>query len=89
MSSVGERYRDVSAELNNLSHLVIDAALEVHRVLGPGFLETVYEEALCMEFHERGISFARQPFVAISYKGKVVGEGRLDLLVGGASNALP
>ncbi|WP_394837464.1 GxxExxY protein [Pendulispora rubella] len=60
----------------------IGAALEVHRLLGPGFLESVYEEALCFELSLRGVPFARQVPVGVAYKGKTVGEARLDLLVG-------
>ena len=68
-------------ERSELTGVVIGAAIEVHRVLGPGFLESVYEEALCVELQLRGIPFRRQPVVAINYKGRLVGEGRLDLLV--------
>jgi GxxExxY protein len=71
----------VSDELNRLSHDVIGAALEVHRIIGPGYLESVYEEALCVELRLRGISHVRQKKLPVSYKGFVVGEGRLDLLV--------
>jgi GxxExxY protein len=60
---------------------IIGAAIEVHRALGPGFLESVYEEALCVELEERGIPFVKQAPISISYKGRDVGEGRLDLLV--------
>ncbi|HEY8146707.1 MAG TPA: GxxExxY protein [Kofleriaceae bacterium] len=63
---------------------VIGAAIEVHRVLGPGFLETVYEEALCLELSDRAIPFERQVRVGIPYKARVVGESRLDLLVDNA-----
>jgi GxxExxY protein len=70
--------------LNELSFAVIGAALEVHRTLGPGFLEAVYEEALCVELQLRGIPYARQAAVTLSYKGRPIGEGRVDLLVGGA-----
>ena len=70
--------------LNALSHQVIGAAIEVHRVLGPGWLEAVYEEALCVEPTLRGVPFVRQPHVDLSYKGHVVGQGRLDLLVSDA-----
>jgi len=70
-----------SAELDDLAHRVIGAAIEVHRLLGPGFLESVYEEALCMELELRGIRCARQVPISVTYKGERVGEARLDLLV--------
>lgn len=73
--------RELGEEITRLSGEVIGAAIEVHRVLGPGFLESVYEEALCVELNLRRISFKRQPLVAVNYKGQQVGEGRLDLLV--------
>ena len=72
------------AELDRLAHEVIGAAIEVHRMLGPGLPESVYEEALCVELGLRGLSFVRQPAVDLSYKGHPIGKGRLDLLVGGA-----
>lgn len=69
-------------ELDHLAHLVIGAAIEVHRQLGPGLLEGVYESALCIEFDLRKIPFRRQSGVGITYKGRLVGKGKLDLLVG-------
>jgi GxxExxY protein len=66
---------------NLLAAMVIDAAFEVHRALGPGYLESVYEEALSFELERRAIPFERQVLVAVHYKGKRVGEGRIDILV--------
>jgi len=73
-----------SQEADRRAHDVIGAAIEVHRILGPGFLESVYEEAVCVELKLRGISFARQTTKDIIYKGVLVGQHRQDLLVGDA-----
>ncbi len=75
--------KELPPELNELSGAVIGAAIEVHRVLGPGLLESVYEEALCIELTSRRIPFTRQQAVELVYKGHVVGQGRVDLLVDG------
>ena len=69
-------------ELDRLARRVIGAALEVHRALGPGLLESVYEEALCVEFALKGIPFARQVPMRVDYKLHQVGEARLDIVVG-------
>ncbi|HBS59964.1 MAG TPA: GxxExxY protein, partial [Firmicutes bacterium] len=53
----------------------------VHRTLGPGYMESVYEEALSIELTIRGIPIERQKRIAVSYKGYNIGEGRIDLLV--------
>lgn len=70
-----------SSDVDALCHQVIGAAIEVHRLLGPGFLESMYEEALCIELPLRGIRFARQVPVGATYEGRMVGEARLDLLL--------
>jgi GxxExxY protein len=65
-----------------LSHDVIGAAIEVHRILGPGLLESVYELALCKELWFRRISVERQVDVPIHYKGRPLDcSVKLDLLV--------
>jgi len=65
-----------------LAHAVIGAAIEVHRHLGPGYLEGIYEEALAVEFGLRDPQFERQKPIAVSYKGYEIGEGRADFVVG-------
>lgn len=58
----------------------IGAAIEVHRTLGPGLLEGIYEEALCHEFGLQGIACQRQVLLRVQYKGKTVAGQVLDLL---------
>jgi len=66
-----------------LTEQIIAAAIAVHRELGPGFLESVYEEALCIELRQRGIAYDRQKRIDILFRGEQAGEHRLDLLVEG------
>ncbi len=69
---------------NELSGQVIGAAIEVHKQLGPGLLESAYEECLAFEMKLRGISFERQKALPLNYKGVRLDCGyRLDFLVGG------
>ena len=70
-----------SAAADWLARVVIGAAIDVHRALGPGFLESVYEEALCVELALRRVPFARQVPIEVQYKGRTVGQLRIDLLV--------
>lgn len=73
--------REPGKAVDTLATKVIGAAIEVHRILGPGFLESVYEHALCVELGLRQIAFVSQSPVSVQYKGQPVGESRLDLLV--------
>ena len=68
-------------EQEELTGKIIGAAIRVHRELGPGYLESVYEEALCFELASAGLRFERQCRVDVLYRGQCVGEHRLDLLV--------
>lgn len=69
-------------ELDRLATVVLDAAFAVHCSLGPGFVESVYEESLAIELRRLGIPFRRQVSIPLTYRGLAVGECRLDLLVG-------
>jgi GxxExxY protein len=71
-------------QLNDLSHRVLGLCLEVHRGLGPGLLESAYEEALAYEFTQAGLSFERQRDMPLRYKGVKLDCGyRLDFIVEG------
>ena len=83
-SNLCGRQKDVPKTMSDdLTEKIIGAAIEVHRILGPGLLESVYEDALCHEFSLRGIKFQRQVEVAVKYKGATFQGQRLDLLVEG------
>jgi GxxExxY protein len=66
---------------DELTEKIIGAAIEVHRELGPGLLESIYEEALCYEFELQEIKYKRQFPADIIYKGKVIKGQKIDLLV--------
>ena len=69
-------------DINKLSSMIIGAAIEVHKTLGPGLLESIYEECLCYELILRGLRFERQKPLPIMYKNKKLDCGyRLDIVV--------
>jgi GxxExxY protein len=69
-------------ELNQLTERIIGAAIEVHRVTGPGLLESAYEECLCYELSQLGLEFKRQVHLPVPYKGLLLDCGyRMDLVV--------
>jgi len=68
--------------IDNLTGQIIGAAIEVHKALGPGLLESAYEECLCHEFHLRQMDYKRQYSLPVEYKGIKLDCGyRIDLLV--------
>ena len=70
------------AALNHLTGMILAAAIEVHRVLGPGLLESIYVECLEHELRSRGLQFVRQLTLPITYKGTRLGSSyRVDLIV--------
>jgi GxxExxY protein len=77
----GGPYSSFEYPHRDVTDAVLGAAIEVHRRLGPGFLESCYEEALCLEFEARRISYERQLTVRVRYREAVVAKHLLDLVV--------
>lgn len=75
--------REPDPRLDEWARKVIGACIEVHRILGPGYLESIYEKALEVEFKLRGIPFERQKHLPVTYKGHKLHEGRVDFFVAG------
>lgn len=70
-------------EADPLTREIISAAIEVHKGIGPGLIESIYEEALCYELELRGIEFQRQIPTDVTYKGRIIKGQRIDLIVDG------
>ena len=68
-------------KINEITYQINGAVFEINRVLGAGFLEKVYENALLIELHERGLKADSQVPLKVHYKGKVVGEYVVDIMV--------
>lgn len=68
-------------ELNKITEKIIGCAIEVHRTLGPGLLESIYERALCYEFTVNNINYQNQMIVPIIYKETTLGNNVIDILV--------
>lgn len=68
-------------ERDPLTHKIIDAAIEVHRALGPGLLEELYEDACCIELEEKRLRFERQRQIDVVYKGRNIGDMYADIVV--------
>ena len=66
---------------NEVTARIIGCAIEVHRTLGPGLLESLYESAMCIEFDDLKIPFTRQASIPAYYKGHLLGHYRVDLVV--------
>jgi GxxExxY protein len=77
------RHEPIPTETERFGKALLDAAFEVHTHLGAGFIERVYEDALCHELSLRQVPFERQVMIDVSYKGLCIRGQRLDLVVGG------
>jgi GxxExxY protein len=67
-------------EMNDLSNRIIGIAIDIHKKLGPGFQEKIYEEALLTEFKKSGIGYEKQKVIRVDYDGQGLGNQRIDLL---------
>ena len=74
-------FEPIPSHVERVAKETIGAALHVHRVLGPGFLERVYQQALCIELQLRGIAFERERPVIVYYRGVAIPGQRIDLIV--------
>ena len=68
-------------QLKEVTERIIGCAIAVHRALGPGLLEQLYESAICIEFDQIGLPYERQKLVPVQYKGHLLGEYCIDLVV--------
>ena len=78
---MGAAFAAIPPETEHVANAVIGAAIEVHRELGPGFIEKIYQEALCLELDARGFAFERERAVVVRYRGIPIPGQRIDLIV--------
>jgi GxxExxY protein len=74
-------YEEPDDEMNALTQQVIGAAIEIHKELGPGLDESMYHNAMCIELQRRSIPFVKELIVDVKYKGEMIGQRRIDLVV--------
>jgi GxxExxY protein len=79
---MSNEYVDSCYPLSALTSKIIAAAQEVHRFLGPGFEEVIYQRALAKEFPAHGLAYDREVWIDVTYKGEKVGRKRVDFIVG-------
>ena len=68
-------------EINKLTKKITGCAIEVHRRLGPGLLESIYEKALCIELEHNDFNYERQKTINVTYRNKPLGNYKIDILV--------
>ncbi len=76
-------FAPIPVETEHVATTVIGAAIEVHRHLGPGFIEKIYQEAMCLELDARGFKYERERAIVVHYRGVPIPGQRIDLIVGG------
>src|SRR6266566_4261155 len=78
-----QTFGPIPVATEQVGNAIIGAAIEVHRSLGPGFLEKIYQEALCLELDTRGFKYERKRAIAVRYKDIAIPGQRIDLIVEG------
>jgi GxxExxY protein len=78
---VTKPYVKAAYPLSDVTARIIAAALEVYRVLGPGFMEVIYQRALALELPAHGLEFSREVWIDVFYKGEKVGRKRVDFVI--------
>jgi len=78
-----QNFEPIPADVEWVGRRVIGCAITVHRKLGPGYKESIYVEALCLEMDARGLKFEREKPITVVYNGHEIRGQRLDLVVGG------
>ena len=76
-------YAPIPADVESIAHQCIDAGIHVHRILGPGFREIIYERAFCLELDSRGVSFECEKRIMVRYKSWTIPGQKIDLIVEG------
>ena len=80
---MAELYIKPEYERSDVTSRIIAAAIQVHRDLGPGFEEVIYQRALALELQAQGLEHSREVWIEIHYRGKIVGRKRVDFLIEG------
>jgi len=76
-------FEPIPPNVEFIARQIIGAAIAVHRALGPGFLEKIYQEALCLELYALGVPFERECAITVHYRGVAIPGQRIDLIVDG------
>ena len=78
---MSDKYVKSEYLLSDITSQIIAAATQVHRNLGPGFEEVVYQRALALELHAQGLDFSREVWIDIRYRNVIIGKKRVDFLI--------
>ena len=85
---MSQPYVKAEYSLSDVTAHIIGAAQEVHRTLGPGFMEVIYQRALALELPTHNLEFSREVWIDVCYKGTNVGKKRVDFVIGTSALAL-